>query len=71
MSDEGKMYGKCVMCADAQLGQTSKTRQKLDLKKFVKLTGHTCACYSLTNFKYEAHVMTGNGTLLGKIREIT
>ena len=32
LSDEGKMYGKCVMCADAQLGQTSKTRQKLDSK---------------------------------------
>jgi hypothetical protein len=36
----------------AQLGQMAKTRQKLDLKKFVKLTGHTDVCNILTNFEY-------------------
>ena len=40
----------------------SKTRQKLDYKKIVKLTDHTHACNDLTNFECEAHAMTGNGT---------
>ena len=43
------------------LGQMAKTRQTLDLKKIVKLTDHTSACNSLTNFEYEPHAMTGNG----------
>ena len=38
-----------------------KTRQKLDCKKFVKLTDHTYASNSLTNFQYEAHSTTRNG----------
>ena len=27
----------------------------------MKLTDHTYACNSLTNFEYEAHAITGNG----------
>ena len=40
--------------------------------KFVKLTGHTCACNCLTNFQYAEHAMTGNGKyeLLLKTREL-
>ena len=41
--------------AVAQLGQTSKTRQKIDWKI------REIACNSLTNYEYEAHAMTGNG----------
>ena len=37
-----------------------KIRQKLELKKIVKLTDHTYACNSLTNFECEVHGMTGN-----------
>lgn len=50
----------------AELGQISKTRQKRDFKKIVKLKDHTCACNDLTNFECEAKA-TGNG----KTREIT
>ena len=41
--------------AVAQLGQASKTRQKLDCKI------REIACNSLTIYEYEAHAMTGNG----------
>ena len=34
----------------AQLNQMAKTRQKIELKKIVKLTDHTYACDSLTHF---------------------
>ena len=34
---------------------------KNEIQKFVKLTGYTYACNSLTNFEYEGHAMTGNG----------
>ena len=30
------------------------------LKKFVKLTDHTCAGNDLTTFEYEDHAKTGN-----------
>ena len=45
-----------------QLGQITKTRQKW-LIKFVKLTGFSYACNSLTwhPFEYEEHAMTGIG----------
>jgi hypothetical protein len=53
----------------------SKSRQKLDSKKVVKMWDHTYVYNSLTiNMK---HMMTGNGNhvtaenLLGKIREMT
>ena len=42
--------------------------------KFVKLTGHACACNCLTKFQYADYVMTGNGKyrkLLVKTRENT
>ena len=47
-------YMRCywVAVARAQLGQTEKPRQKLDWMD-VKLTHHTYACKSLTNFEYE------------------
>jgi hypothetical protein len=48
--------------ADIQLGQTTKTRQKL-YQKFVKLTGHTDLCLQqFDKFEYEEHEMTGNGS---------
>ena len=31
------------------------------IEQFVKFTGHTYACNSLTNFAYEVYAMTGNG----------
>jgi len=43
-----------------------KIRQKL-IKKSVKLTHHTYACNSLTNFEYEAQAVTGNGSKNGTI----
>ena len=53
--------------ASAQLGQMSKTRQKLRSKKFLKLTGHSYACNNLTNFEYEANAMTGHRVNLLKL----
>ena len=47
------------------------------LKKFVKLTDHTCAGNDLTTFEYEDHAKTGNesdeyaDTCTKKTREIT
>ena len=35
--------------------------------KSAKLTHHTCACSSLTNFEYEEYVITGNGRCIRKI----
>ena len=51
------------------VGPNLKKRQKLDLKKNVKLTGHTYECSNLTNFSYRANVMTGKGNhvILGKL----
>ena len=46
--------------AEAQLGQMSKTRQKLEFKKIVKLTNHTISFNSLTSFEYEHHTFAGN-----------
>ena len=37
-------------------------------KKFVKLTGYTYACNSLTNFEYEAHPMIGNGNHMNLLK---
>ena len=37
-----------------------KTRQKLDSKKFVKLTHFTCARNNLTNFEFEVHALNGH-----------
>ena len=37
---------------------------KIKVEKFVKLTDHTCVCYDLTSFEYDAHIMTGNGSYL-------
>ena len=59
----------------AQLGQMAKNPPKNQMRKFVKLTGHSYTWNSLTNFQHEA--MTGNGnqvnllkTCLKKTREI-
>ena len=40
------------------LGQIAKNPPKMRYIKFVKLTGYTSACNSLTNFDYKVHVMT-------------
>ena len=50
------------------LGQMAKTRQTFDFKKIVKLTDHTSACNSLTNFEYEPHAMTGNGNYVNLLK---
>ena len=44
----------------AQFGPMAKPA-KNKIEKFVKLTDHSYACNSLTNFEYEAHTITGNG----------
>ena len=38
------------------------------IQKFVKLTGHTYAYNSLTNFQYEVHAMTGNGNQVNLLK---
>ena len=38
------------------------------MEKFVKLTGYNYACNSLTNFEYEAHPMTGNGSHVNPLK---
>ena len=43
-------------------GPNIKNPPKTWLKKFVKLTDHTCACNDLTNFECEANAITGNGS---------
>lgn len=35
---------------------------KKDIQNSVKLTDHICYCYDLTNFEYQVHTMTGNGS---------
>ena len=45
----------------------AKTRQKL-IKKFVKVTGLSYVCNSLTDFEYEVHTMTGNGNHLNMLK---
>ena len=47
--------------SECTVGPNVKNPPKIRLKKFVKLTDHTCACNDLTSFEYEAHIMTGNG----------
>ena len=37
------------------------------IEKSAKLTHHTCACSSLTNFEYEEYAITGNGRCIRKI----
>ena len=39
----------------------SKIPPKTKFKKLVKLTGHTYACHSLTDFAFQAPAMNGNG----------
>ena len=61
------------------VGQNSKNPPKIRFYKVVNITDHTCACIDLTNFKYEVHPTTGNGSyvnlqetcLAGKTCEIT
>jgi uncharacterized protein YbbK (DUF523 family) len=36
--------------------------------KIVKMTDPTCACNSLTNYKYEGHTMTGNGSYVNLLK---
>ena len=54
----------------SQMGQLEKTRQKLGLKKFVKMTHLTCPRHSLTNFEYEAHARTGNGSYVNLLEQL-
>ena len=39
----------------------TKSRQKINCKKFVKLTDHRCACNSLRSFESKGRAITGNG----------
>ena len=47
-----------------------KTRHKLDFKKIVRLTDHTYAQNSLTDFEYGAHAMTGNGNYVNRLKSL-
>ncbi len=47
--------------ASARFGLNSQNPPKIRIKKFLKLTGYTYACNSLTNIEYEAHAKTENG----------
>ena len=47
---------------------SNKNPPKIGFIKFVKLTRYTYACNSLTNFKYEAHGMTGNGNQVNLLK---
>jgi hypothetical protein len=55
-------------CSAPQLGQITKTRQKMRFIKLVKLTGYTYACNSLTNFVSEVYAMTRNGNQLNLLK---
>ena len=44
------------------VGPNGKIPPKMGFKKFVKLTCYIYDCNSLTNFKFEAHPITGNGS---------
>ena len=56
-----KFCRHCRCPLPAQLGQISKSRQKLNAKEFGKLTNHTYAYNSLTNFDNKKRAITGNG----------
>jgi hypothetical protein len=68
-----KFCRHCRCPPPAQLGQISKSRQKLYAKEFVKLTDHTYA-YNSLNFDNIKQATTGNGndkSCFELIREIT
>ena len=50
-----------MACSRRTVGPNIKNPPKIQSKKIVKLTDHTYACNSLTNFYYEAYVIIGNG----------
>ena len=57
------------MCAlRVTVGPNVKNPPKMRLRKFVKLTGYTYACNSLTNFESEVHAMTGNGNQVNLLK---
>ena len=58
-----------VIPAVAQLCHMAKTRQKLYLKKFVKLIDHTRASNKLTIFLYKEHSITGNRTAVNWLKK--
>jgi len=69
-----KFCRHCRCPPPAQLGQISKSRQKLNAKEFVKLTDDTYAYSSLTNFDNKKRATTENGnakSCFELIREIT
>ena len=45
-----------------------KKPAKMQFKKFVKLTSHTCSCNDLTNFEYQVRAMTGNGNCVDLLK---
>ena len=51
-----KKWAMLHRCSNDQKSAKNK------ITNFVKLTGHTYVCNSLTNFEYKGHAMTGNGT---------
>ena len=73
---KAKAKASIFACSDRELGQVRKTAKNW-IKIFVKLTDDTYVYYDLTNFEYEAHLMTGTGNHMNclklprKIREIT
>ena len=57
------LFGVLTVLVASKLGQIAKTRQKLEQKKVVKLTGYTYACNSLTIFVCVVQRMTGKRKL--------
>ena len=50
------------------VGPNCKNPPKMRFKNFVKLTGYTHSCNSLTNFEYEAHILNGNGNYVNLLK---
>ena len=50
------------------VGPNNKNPPKIRFIKFVKLTGYTYACNSLTNFESEVHAMTRNGNQVNLLK---
>ena len=56
-------YGLSLRAAAVGLN-SKKNPPKIRFLKIVKLTDHTFACSSLTNFEYEGHAMTGTWSFI-------
>ena len=62
VEDFSVLVWECARTAPRTVEPNVKNPPKMRFKKFVKLTGHTCAGNDLTSFEYEDHAKTGNGS---------